>query len=118
MAVPSFTRTADLPGRTVMHTWTLTTADHTGEAMETPGTSDRTVTATGTWGGATFIMEGSNDNAVFLPLTDNGNTAISMTTNGIEVILQNPRYIRPRLSAVGAGATVVVQVFSRSTMQR
>ena len=111
----AFTRTADLPGGTQMHTWTLTTADHTGDGIEAPGASDRTVTMTGTWGAATGIMEGSNDGSTWLPLTDNGNTAISMTADAIEIILQNPRYIRPRLSVVGAGATVTVKVLSRTT---
>lgn len=115
----SFVRTADLPGRTVMHTWSLLTADPNGEAMETPGNSDRTVTVTNAnWGGATVIIEGSNNGVTYLPLTDNGNTAISWTADGIEVILQNPRYIRPRVSVVGTASVPIVQILSRSTMQK
>lgn len=117
MATPSPTK-ADHVGNTYMHTWVLTTADHTGVAIELPGAADRTVQFTGTWGSATGGLEGSNDGSTFAPLTNpSTGSAIAPTTDatGISAVMENPRYIRPRLTAVGSGATVTVRLFSRRT---
>lgn len=97
-----------------IHTWNLTTADPTGDAVELPMASDRTVQFTGTWGSATAILEGSLDNVTFLGLNDPSSTAISKTADGIEAVLENVRYIRPRLSVVGTGAAVKAVLMSRN----
>lgn len=111
------------PGNTWRVSWTLTTASPNGAYLKQPGASDRSVQVFGTFGGATCILEGSNDprvetdpgNAVWSPLTDNGSTAISFTAAGIEAVNENPLYIRPRLSVVGSGATITVSLLSRGT---
>jgi|SRR5688572_12416791 len=110
------TITDDLPGNTFMAAWTLTTADATGEAIEIPGAADRTVQFEGTWGGATAQLEGSNDNSVWVALTNPATgTAISATTDatGMSAVMENPRYIRAKLTTAGAGATVRAKLFSR-----
>ena len=111
------------PGNTYRDTWTLTTANPTGAFLERPGASDRCVHVYGTFGGATCILEGSNDprvetdpgSAVWSPLTDASTTAISFTAAGIEAVNENPLYIRPRLSVAGTGATITIQLLSRGT---
>ena len=115
--------TVEEPGNTYRTTWTLTSASGTGLFHKQPGASDRSVQVFGTFGGATCILEGSNDprvetdpgNAVWSPLTDNGSTAISFTAAGIEAVNENPLYIRPRLSVAGSGATITVSLLSRGT---
>jgi hypothetical protein len=109
------------PGNTYRASWTLTTAAGTGVFLKQPGASDRSVQAFGTFGGATCILEGSNDprvetdpgNAVWSPLTDASTTAISFTAAGIEAVNENPLYIRPRLSVAGTGATITVSLVSK-----
>ena len=114
-------------GNTYRVAWNLTTASPTGNFIEMPGASDRCVhvypTAAGTFGGATCILEGSNDprvetdpgNAVWTQLTDPSSTAISFTAAGIEAVNENPLYIRPRLSVPGTAAQVTVQLLNRGT---
>ena len=97
-----------------IHTWNLTSADPTGDAIELPMASDRTIQFTGTWGTATAGIEGSLDGVTFLPLTDPSSTVISKTANSIEAVLENVRYIRPVLSTPGAGATVKAVLMSRN----
>ncbi len=112
---------AKLPraGGTVLHTWNLTTADPTGDAISIPGASDRTVQFVETnWGGATAILEGSlDDGTTFFTLTDGQGNAISFTVDGGEMISENVLLLRPRLSVGGTAAMVQVLLLSRSTMR-
>lgn len=115
MAVP--TRT-EKPGRTVIHDWSLTTADATGDSISVPGSSDRTIQfVADTAGSATAILEGSLDNVTFFTLTDGQGNAISFTASGGEMVAENVLFMRPRLSTAGSGALWSVLLFSRSTMR-
>ena len=100
-------------------TWTLTTADHTGDAIEGRFAefADRTFYFLGTWGGATAAVEGG-DGTTYLPLTDPQGTAISKTADAIEAVTEVPEYSRPRLSSVGAGASIVVTCIARRGFRR
>jgi hypothetical protein len=113
----SFTR-SEVPGGCTLHTWTLTTADPTGDAIELPGASDRSVDfVSAAWGGSTVVLEGSNEGTTFGGLQNAASgSAISATAAGaIQAVVENSRYIRPRLSVVGVGATVNVYLLSRTT---
>ena len=105
----------DQDGSTKKVTWTLTTADHTGTAVKLPEWADRTIQFGGTWGGATAIVEGSQDNVLFGGLSNAaGGAAISKTADAGPVsIIELPIYMRPRLSVVGAGATVTATLLLR-----
>lgn len=103
----SFTRT-ETGGGGWLYTWNLTTADHTGDAVEVPGGPDKTIQFVASTGGsATATIEGSNDGTNYLSLTDPQGNAISPTDDAMELVVENPRYIRPRLSTVGTGAVWV-----------
>ena len=105
-------------GGTVLHTWDLTTADPTGDAISIPGASDRTVQFIGAnWGGATGILEWSLDGIVFVTATDGPGNAISFTDNDGEMVAENALFLRPRLSVGGTAAVVQVLLLSRSTMR-
>ena len=95
-------------------TWALTTADHTGAAINGTSWADRTVLFQSVaWGGATAAVEGSNDNSVFLPLADVQGTAISKSANGIESVVELTQYLQPRLTTVGTAAAVTVSIVAR-----
>lgn len=103
-------------GKTFLHVWNLTTADGIGDAARHPGAADRTVQASGTFGGATVTIEGSiNDGVSWGPLRDPGGTAITFTAAGLQAIAENVTDIRARLSVVGVGAAIAVHLLSRST---
>lgn len=105
-------------GSVTMAVWPLTTADHTGDALSWADWADRSVTFAGTWGGATAALEGSNDGSTWIPLADPQGTAITKTANGIEAVLELTRFVRPRLSTVGAGATVSATILMRNSNVR
>lgn len=119
MAVPNPTITdVSGNGNVKLFSWALTTANHTGAAFSWTEWADRTATFTGTWGGATAVLEGSNDGSTWITLADPQGNAISKTADAIEAILEMPVFVRPRLSVVGAGATITVAIACRKQEYR
>lgn len=101
-------------------TWVLTTADPVGDRVAYPNAPDKSVQFDGTFGTATVALEGSNkpdptsaDGADWFPLTDPQGNAISKTAAGGEAVIEAVRWVRPRLTTPGAGATINVYLFSR-----
>ena len=107
----------NVPGGCFLHEWALTSADPVGAWSEHPGAADRSVQFSGTWGGATAVLEGSIDGVTAFVLTDPQGNAISKSNDALEAIMENVRYYRASLSVVGSGASVSVQMLSRSTMR-
>lgn len=93
-------------------TWTpLTSTNLSGTWYPIGKFTDVTVHAYGVWDGATLIMQGSNelgDPASPIGLTDPGMTAISLTANGMESIMQNPVQFRPLISGAGASTSLTI----------
>lgn len=89
-------------------TWSLGNAD-TGVPSAISRWADRTVHVTGTFGGATVTMQGSNDNTNWATLNDTSGSALTFTATGMKLIGENPIYIRA-ITAGGAGTAVVVVV--------
>ena len=89
-------------------TWTGLLNGDDGSPVEMPGSSDRSIQFTGTFGvGGTIVLEGSNDGTNYVSLTDPQGNAISKTAAGIEAVMELTRYIRPRVTA-GDGTTSLV----------
>jgi hypothetical protein len=77
----------------------------TGVEVESLAFADRTVQVIGTFGaGGELTMEGSNDGTNWVTLTDYAGDAIVFTAAGMSVVLENPFYIRPNVTA-GDGTT-------------
>lgn len=93
-------------GSVQIHTWALTTADHTGTPLPMAEWNDRSISFSGTWGGATAVLEGSNDGVYYCTLRDPAGVALSFTADGLKQVMETVQYVRPRLSVVGTGATV------------
>lgn len=120
---PTVTRdVGERDGTAVQWTWTLTSANPDGAPLEWTEWADRTFTATGTWGAATLSIQGTNDtpaniaagSATWFTLSNAaGATAATATADKIMAIIETPRYIRPNLTVVGAGATITVALLGR-----
>jgi hypothetical protein len=91
---------------TVLVTWTsLIAASDVGAAFELPEWADNCVQiVANTAGGATCVLEGSNDGTVWGTLNNAQGSAISTAaTLAPKQIVERPRYIRPNLSGTGGG---------------
>lgn len=94
--------------------YTLLTASPDGAPFEMLEKSEVCMQATGTFGGATITMQGSNDGTNYFTLANvAGSTAASLTAAGGMQVIERPRFIRPNLTVVGAGATIVVTLLLR-----
>ena len=111
----------DMDRSTLLWTWVLTTATPDGLGIEMPEWADRTWTAFETGdvaGGATTIrVQGSNNNVDWFNCINAATTvAIDLFAAGVGSIatpVENPRFMRPLLSNVGAGASITVRACLR-----
>lgn len=107
-------------GSILMYTWILTTADVDGAPVEWPEWADMTWVVgrnSDTFGGATCAIQGSNINSHdgdFVNLDSaSGGAAATATTLKSMTTIQNPRYVRPKLTTAGTGATITVTLLLR-----
>lgn len=94
----------------------LLTVDVTGQAAQLGRYPCKSVQVTGTFGGATLVLEGSNDGTTYFTLKDptggsDGTDAdVSFTAAGLKEVNPNTAFVRPRLSVVGSGADLKVVI--------
>ena len=100
-----------LYGKSSIVTWSPLATGDTGEPLQGVGLSDRSVQFTGTFGGATVVLEGSNDGNNWVTLTDPAGVALSFTAAGLKQILQITRYMRPNVSD-GAGVAIICNLLA------
>lgn len=98
----------------IQATWTFTgVASETGPALQGFAEwADRSVQMSGTWNGATVLLEGSIDGTTYLPLTDPQGNAISKTADALEAITEIVNFVRPRCSS-GAVTSLTILVLAR-----
>lgn len=115
MAVTSFTSVkAPGPiGSALVVTWPTVPVGNTGSPVENPAHSDRSVQVTGTFGGSTVTIEGSNDGSNWSTLTDTAAGALTFTSAGLRQILQVTRYIRPSVAAGSGTPTITLLIVSK-----
>ena len=122
MASPAMTYQLGVAdGSVQLWTWNLTTADPTGLAIEIPEWADRTWqfgTAADTLGAAVGAIQGCNSNvdADFAPLSNAAGAGSLNALNAlgmVRTVIELPRFMRPKLTTVGAGAIITVTVCIR-----
>lgn len=95
------TKTRSAVGDRDIISWlTLTSSDAAGTPYEPERTraAIAAVQFTGTFGGATAILQGSNDGTNWITLDDTGGDAISLTAAGYAEVSTAMAYIRPSTS--------------------
>lgn len=90
-----------------VYTWPAMATGDTGAPLSGPGFTDASYQVGGTFGGATIVIEGSNDGTNYITLTDPFNVALSFTAAALTQVLPICLWIRPRVSG---GAGVVINV--------
>jgi len=88
-----------------LHTWQGLANGDTGRPVRVSHMADKTVTVEGTFGaGGSISIEGSMDAITWAVLTDPQGNEITLTTEGVEAITENTRFVRPNVTA-GDGTT-------------
>lgn len=101
-------------GSVLLYTWPLTTANADGAPISAVEWGDRTWQATGTFGGATVALQGSNDLINWFSMTNaSGGVAIALTAMGGATAIELPLWVRPNLTSPGVGADISVTMVAR-----
>lgn len=92
----------------------LTTTNTDGGPVQMPGSADRSIQITGTFGaGGTLLIQGSNNGSDWATLTDPQGNALSVTAAKIEQVMELTRYIRPLVSAGDGSTSLTVTMLVR-----
>lgn len=113
MATKNYTQTVIPGGKGRLYSWTLNDGDD-GQPVEAVDFADRSVQVSGTFGGASVIIEGSNDSATYGTLTDPQGNDLGIIAAKIEMVTEVTRLIRPRVQG-GTGVAVTVSLLARFT---
>ena len=97
-------------------TWTFTgTSAGAGDGQDLPQYPDKSVQISGTFGGGTVVIQGTNADPTaskWSTLADPNGNAMSYTTTTLEQILEITRYIRPNMTVGGAAGAITVRCIS------
>lgn len=101
-------------GKGRLYTWANLAAGDDGAAVEAIEFADRSVQVAGSFGGASVVIEGSNDSTNYGTLTDPQGNDLSLVGSKVEMVSEVTRLIRPRVVA-GSGTSVTVSLLARFT---
>ncbi len=116
--VPMETFDDFIKNRSTYITWSNLANGDTGEPLSFAGHADKTMQVFGTFGtGGELTFEGSNDprvlsdpnNAVWFTMNDPQTLPLTKTGAGGDLIIENPRFMRPRVTA-GDGTTSITVI--------
>lgn len=91
-------------------TWGPFTENDTPLLAEVPGGRDVSVQIAGTFGGATVVLNGSNDGVNFVGSKDLDAAAISKAAAALVGVREKTRYYKPTVSG-GTGQSLTVTLF-------
>lgn len=120
---PTFTKRRGQAGGidAVKITWTGIGDADTCKPVSRPDLADRSVQVEGTFGGATIVLQGSNDatsnsDGNYRTLNDPAAAAISLTSAGIKQVTEATDWIKPATSG-GTGSSITVTVLARRSVR-
>lgn len=118
MATRTGARTGIAPdqfvGENAIITWSGLLNGDNGAAETLAEFADKCIQVIGTFGaGGTIIFEGSNDGTNWVQLNNTAGTAISLTAAGMRQVLENPAYVRPRVTAGDGTTNLTMLLFAR-----
>jgi len=103
----------EAPGDGFVVSWAAMANGDAGDKLRGYGAPDRCVQVEGVFDGATVVLEGSNDGALWHTLRDPTGAVLSFTAAGLKGVLEVPRYVRPSVSGGGASTAVNASLFIR-----
>lgn len=92
-------------------TWSGMQQDDDGEPVRLAVFSDRSVQVTGTFGGATLTIGGSNDGVTYHALSTPAGDSLALTSAGLHQIVELPVFIKPRVFG-GDGTTSLTVILA------
>ena len=98
---------------TIIVVWSgVTEADDMLAAQGLSEHADRSVEVSGSLGGATVTIQGSNGGSAYFTLNDPLGNALSFAANGLKAILEYAEYIKP-VRTGGSSASINVTLIAK-----
>ena len=97
-------------------TWAALAAGDSADPINLGVYSDRTVQVDGTFGGATVLLQGSNNGLTYHTLTDPQGNPLSFAAGGLETIIELPVYLRPLVQSGDGSTSLTVTVSGRRSI--
>ena len=92
-------------------TWDGLLLDDDGEPVRLAVYSDRSIQVTGTFGGASVTIGGSNDGITYHALTSTDGESLTLTSGALKQIVELPIFLKPRVFG-GDGTTNLKVILS------
>ena len=92
-------------------TWDGLLLDDDGEPVRLAVYSDRSIQVTGTFGGASVTIGGSNDGITYHALTSTDGESLTLTSGALKQIVELPVFLKPRVFG-GDGTTNLKVILS------
>jgi hypothetical protein len=92
-----------------LHTWEVG-ADEDTDPVRVSGLSDKTLTVDGTFDGSTVTIQGSMDSTNWHTMTGADGDPATFTSEGMLLLIENPRFIRVSVNAGTGGADLTVSI--------
>ncbi len=124
--IPISTEDDFIKNRSTYITWADMANGDDGEPLMFAGHADKTMQVFGTFGsGGSVTFEGSNDarvatdpnNAVWFTMNDPQTLPLVKTAAGGDLIIENPRYMRPRVTAGDGDTSITVILCCKSAFR-
>lgn len=123
--VPQDTYDDFIKNRSTYITWANMANGDTGEPLSFAGHADKTMQVFGTFGsGGQITFEGSNDprvlsdpnNAVWFTMNDPQTLPLVKTGAGGDLIIENPRFMRPRITGGDVTTSITAILCCKSVL--
>lgn len=98
-------------GSALTVSWTPVTSADSFQLVKYPEHTVRSIQVEGTFGSATVVLNGCNDNANFHGLNSVNGSAISLTSAGLKNIFENCPYLQPAASGGDGTQSLTVTLF-------
>ncbi len=97
---------------TLLVVWAAVTESDVCQPVSYPEFADKSVHPSGTFGGASVRVYGSNNGSTFVALNDASSTAIAISSEGIKQVLENTLFVKPDMTG-GSGQTITISMLFR-----
>lgn len=97
-------------------TWAAMQADDDGEPVRLAVYSDRSVQLTGTLGGASVTIGGSNDGVNYHALNDPQGNALTLSAAALRQIVELPLFIKPKVFGGDGTTNITVTLAGRRAL--
>ena len=110
--IPVVNRTIQGANSIVSASWGPMSTGDTGIQVALTDFADRAIQISGTFGGATVTIQGSNDGTNWNTMRDPASVAMTFTAADIKQMLEMALYVRPIVTG-GAGVSITVVMAGR-----